>query len=129
MNILNTRTLLTSSAILLSLWTSAYAITPVHPKTSHAAQAAGPPPLMAAIVNGNTALVRTLIAKGANVHTRFQGETPLMLAVVGGNTDILKMLIKAGSDIDAKDPSGETALSVAKTSQIADLLKAAGETK
>ena len=52
--------------------------------------------LMNAIINGNTPLLKMLIARGANIDMRVNGnETPLLLAQF--HPDIVRILRKAGA--------------------------------
>ena len=42
------------------------------------------------------------------------GMTPLMLATLDGNEDLVQLLLDKGANVNAKTPSGDTALSIAK---------------
>lgn len=85
-------------------------------------------PLASAAANGNLAVVKMLLAKGANVNgvsTRdklFQvkngdvllgGFTPLLLAAAFGPPEVVKALLDAGADVNAKDVRGMTPLMLA----------------
>jgi uncharacterized protein len=61
---------------------------------------------------GDTAEVKSLIAKGANVNSKDDCMTPLMKAVQNGNLETIKPLIIAGADPDLKSKcDGATASS------------------
>ena len=64
--------------------------------------------------------------KNIEAVTMFE-ETALMAAAKHGYADIVKVLLDAGSDvINTKNMQGDTALSLAKTPEIAELLRKAG---
>jgi len=71
--------------------------------------------LMAAAAYGETDIVRTLIARGAdlNAHGRI-GNTALIYAVQEGNTEIAEMLVAAGANPDACNDYGNTARTLAE---------------
>jgi ankyrin repeat protein len=83
-----------------------------------------PTPLMAAAVNGNAALVKSLLARkvdtravsvasGATVKNgpiRFGTVTALHTAVTGGNVAVVDSLLKAGAAVNAADTRGMTPL-------------------
>ena len=80
--------------------------------------------LMGAALNGNHALVRSLLAQKVDVAVvsapvgamvkngpvRFGGVTALHLAMTGGNPDVVESLLKAGSPVNAADTKGMTPL-------------------
>ena len=80
--------------------------------------------LMGAAINGNDALVRSLLAKhvdvsvtsapiGAQVKNgpvRFGSVTALHLAITGGNPAVVSPLLKAGAPVNAADTRGMTPL-------------------
>lgn len=82
--------------------------------------------LMAASLQGHEAVVKTLLKKGAYVDLESDGMTVLMAASLQGHEAVVKMLLEKGADVRATHPSGETALSVARTKGIAQMLTAAG---
>ncbi|MGI8494460.1 MAG: ankyrin repeat domain-containing protein [Pyrinomonadaceae bacterium] len=58
-----------------------------------------------------------LIKTGADVNADTHGLTPLMLAVMDGYVQAVKILISAGANVNAKDASLGTALTIAKKYQ------------
>jgi ankyrin repeat protein len=73
-------------------------------------------PLMAAAKrNGNGALVRLLLEKGADVKT--PGDTPLIQAAQSGDVEIMRTLIERGANVNCISPRlGETPLMYAAAS-------------
>lgn len=73
--------------------------------------------LMRASKLGNPALVKKLLAEGAQVNARDQnGSTALMYACAAhseASTDVLQALLSAGADVNLADRSGATALHAA----------------
>lgn len=92
----------------------------------NAAQGDGMTALHWAVVNGDAALVKTLLAAGANVKaaTRDEGLTPLFLASSAGRAGIAEELLKAGADPESADALGTTALMAAARSGSVDTVKA-----
>ncbi|MFT5088167.1 MAG: hypothetical protein ACI8PG_002528 [Planctomycetota bacterium] len=71
--------------------------------------------LMAAAAYGETAKVRTSIARGADVNAHgYIGNTALIFAVQEGHTEIAQMLVAAGANPDASNDYGSTARKLAK---------------
>jgi hypothetical protein len=85
-------------------------------------------PLASAAANGNLAVVKMLLAKGANVNSistkdkvfqvkngsiQLGGFTPLLLASAFGPPEVVKALLDAGADVNAKDVRGMTPLMLA----------------
>ncbi|MDF1485692.1 ankyrin repeat domain-containing protein [Ramlibacter sp. H39-3-26] len=71
-------------------------------------------PLMIAAIKGNLALVKTLIARDADVNK--PGWTPLHYAVTGNPPDqlaIMRVLLDSSAYIDAASPNGTTPLMMA----------------
>ena len=62
-----------------------------------------------AAYDGNVALVKYLISKGADVNRNSDG-TALMAASSNGNLEIVKFLVENGADINAKNLHEQTAL-------------------
>ncbi len=106
--------------------------------------------LLAASKSGYTDIVKILLAAGANVNAvssiglarekQYKGEkvtfvpqasntSSLMQASYAGHIEIVKLLIAANADVNKINALGETALSVAKTEEIKELLKQAGAQK
>jgi len=67
--------------------------------------------LMVACYKGNTAAVKALIAKGAEVNR--QGWTPLHYAAASGNNEIVQILLDKSAYIDAESPNKTTPLMMA----------------
>jgi len=95
-----------------------------------ARDAHGLTPLVAAALEGDTALVKSLLAQGAQVNaTAADGRTPLIAAAQSGKIDIVAALIAAGAHLDWSARGQGTALNVAENTgqtQIAALLLEAG---
>lgn len=80
----------------------------------------GAPPLVIAAHTGNTAIMKLLIEKGADVNAinfnPFGGETALMLAAKEANLEIVQLLLTHGADANIAESHGMTALMAAKNS-------------
>ena len=68
--------------------------------------------LMAAVVNGDLAAVRALLAAGTEVDERFpiingfnDAHTPLLVAARDGHLEIVAALLAAGADVNATEPT------------------------
>ena len=98
-------------------------------------------PLMQAAFRPNPAVLRALIAAGADVNQRSKaGFTALHLAVVdlkygvlpgaeGPYGQVIRILLDSGADVNARLPTGETALTIAERSphtKIVQMLRKAG---
>ena len=68
-------------------------------------------PLMMAALVGNTAVVRQLIARDADINK--PGWAPLHYAATNGHTDIMQLLLDGYAYIDASAPNGATPLMMA----------------
>ena len=67
--------------------------------------------LHAGAQKGQAAVVRSLLAKGANPNTATSdGFTPLMAGVKSGNAEVVTALVTAGADPNAADKNGWTPL-------------------
>jgi ankyrin repeat protein len=102
----------------------------------HARARTGQPstPLMAAAVNGNIALVRTLLSRKPdltvvsadrtgtvkNGPVRYGTVSALHAAVTGGSPDVIELLAKAGAPVDPMDARGMTPLMWAVATDRAD---------
>lgn len=87
----------------------------------------GRTPLIAAIYDGNTEIVKLLLDAGANLarSTRGIGPTPIIMAAgYGGKKEIVELLLKAKADPNAADGPGtqNSALSFAEDPAIKELL-------
>ena len=61
--------------------------------------------------DGHTEVVKALLEKGADTHTKTSdGETPMLFASVFGNVEVVKVLLEKGADVHAKDSDGYTPL-------------------
>jgi hypothetical protein len=73
--------------------------------------------------NGDRALVRTLLDKGAEVNAREQdGMTPLHWATLNNHADIVRMLLNSGANVKETDRYGFTALHNAMSRGHSDLV-------
>ena len=55
-------------------------------------------PLIVAAINGHTAIVKSLLAAGADINARDEDDwTPLMQAAHNGHVDTVKALLQAGA--------------------------------
>ena len=72
----------------------------------------GVSPLLLACLNGNTNIVRKILAvQGVDLNTKYEksGDTPMIIASNRGNAEIVEMLIDTGKvDIDACNAMGWT---------------------
>ncbi|CAB1098483.1 unnamed protein product [Ectocarpus sp. CCAP 1310/34] len=71
------------------------------------------PPIMGAARNGNAAMLKLLISKGADLETeaRFPaGSRAIHAAISGENPTALSVLLEAGADFNSRDGAGETPL-------------------
>jgi uncharacterized protein len=69
-------------------------------------------PLMMAARVGHVAVIRTLLARGADAKAvSLTGTSPLMLAAAAGSSEAVAALLDAGADVNAKESArGQTAL-------------------
>jgi ankyrin repeat protein len=86
--------------------------------------------LLVAASEGYPEIVKTLIAKGAQLKaTTVEGKTALILAVENaGDIETVKLLASSGIDVDARDEDGNTALAIAKDDdeeELVEVLRAA----
>lgn len=84
---------------------------------------AGDSLLMLAAYNGHPAIVRDLLARGAEPdQANDRGQTPLAGAVFKGHTDVVRLLVEAGADADAGTPSARAAAEMFGRAEIVALL-------
>lgn len=68
-------------------------------------------PLLYAARDGRTAIVRMLLAAGANLNqTEANGESPLLVAINNGQIEIAQVLLEKGADPNATDGFGRAPL-------------------
>ena len=75
------------------------------------------PPLAHAIHEDDVVIVETLLKKGADPNLRDSetGETLLMTAAKYSTPEVVQALIEGGADVNARNKSGQTALTLADT--------------
>lgn len=87
-------------------------------------------PLALAVRNGDTAIVRMLLEKGADYEAKDEEQrTPLFLAVWNGKPVVVQLLLDKGANYEAKDKDNRTPLSLASRkidTTITNLLLEAG---
>lgn len=72
-------------------------------------------PVHAAAANGNLAILRALLARGADVNARQQHDfTPLHTAADRGDGEMARLFLEHGADVQARDASGHTAAQLAQ---------------
>ena len=103
---------------------------PPAPTPKHAEEN-GETPLMTAALSGNVAMVKALLARGADVNaaTVETGQTALMWAASEEHRDVMRELIAAGADVHAQSKIGFTPLLFAARNgdiEAAKMLIAAG---
>lgn len=75
-------------------------------------------------------MAELLVNNGAYLELAISnGDTALIVGARAGSKSAVAKLISLGADVNAKNKSGETAMSIAKTKQIANMLKKAGATE
>jgi uncharacterized protein len=73
----------------------------------------GTSPLHMAVYRDDVALVKKLIAEGADVRAKnAYGSTPMAEAATTGNVEVIKALLKAGADVESPGADGQTALMI-----------------
>ena len=67
---------------------------------------------MTAVLAGHTAVVKLLLAHGADIDAKelSKGQTALMWAIAQGHRDIVQLLIQSGADVRARSQAGSTPL-------------------
>ena len=72
------------------------------------------PSLPRAAANGNKAVVKLLLEKGAELEAKDgYSRTPLSCAVANGHEAVVKLLLEKGAELEAKDKDSQTPLSYA----------------
>lgn len=75
----------------------------------------GIPPLGWAAINGQTAAVKLLLEKGANINNRHRdGSTALHSAAFLGRIETVKLLLEKGADINARSNDGSLPINTAQ---------------
>ena len=71
---------------------------------------AGATPLQLAAINGNAAMIETLVNAGADPNASLSkyGDTALMMAARTGKTDAIKVLLDHGANVNVKESWGDT---------------------
>ncbi len=88
-------------------------------------------PLISAAAQGNVDMINLLLDWGADPNKEADKETirlttPLMAASAANSSECIKLLLKAGADASAQNENGETALDLAKSSEVRTLLEETG---
>ncbi len=84
----------------------------------------GETPLIWAVWNGNTKLVKLLILAGAALDIQdSSGRTPLLVAASKGYLEIVKLLLEAGADVNKQNDYGATALIKASMYEYYEIIK------
>jgi ankyrin repeat protein len=83
-------------------------------------------PLLATCAKGNSALVKLLIEREADVNLPgYSKWTPLMVAVQEGHEDVVEILLRAGADVDATNEQGLRAKDYSNSERILQMLDSA----
>ena len=83
--------------------------------------------LLRAAKNGDRDMVALCLLGGSDVETTdAKGRRPLHWAAAAGREDVVKLLLEAGAGVNARSTEGKTPLDYAESTEITDLLKAAG---
>ena len=85
--------------------------------------------LLSAARAGDSALIETLLDRGADIEAQSFGRTALMLASFNGQAAAVEILLDRGADISARSDEGETALDIAyikEQQEVIKVLRAAG---
>jgi len=79
----------------------------------------GDTPLILAVKNNKTEIVKLLLARRADVNEKdSNGWSPLILSLFGNDTDLVKLLIEGGADLNAIGNHGWTVLHYAARGQV-----------
>jgi len=82
-------------------------------------------PLYSCSMLGLTEIVKKLLAHGANpnVEIKAVNATPLMIAVANNETEIVSILLKHGAKLNIENIEGKTAIELAKSKEIYEILE------
>lgn len=91
----------------------------------HLLSSTGVTPIAKAAMNGHTAVVNELLAKGAEVKRVVEGDltTPLLLAAANGHVDAVLRLLAAGASVEDRDAEERSPLILAGLAGSAALIK------
>jgi ankyrin repeat protein len=96
---------------MVSIFSLAIVLSLSHPAAGQAGSSSLNDQLIKAAGNGDTAAVRQMLEKGANIEAKDdKGYTALITAAYLGNTEVVKLLLAKGANIDAMNDEGSTAL-------------------
>ena len=79
--------------------------------------------LLMAALKGNVAVVKELLAKGAEIDHTCGGLTPLIAAAANGHVEIARHLLASGAKVNGKSEQGPTALMQAAEKGHLDLVR------
>jgi ankyrin repeat protein len=85
------------------------------------ARADGKTPLAVAVTRGHLSASKALIKAGADVNTVFAGQSLLMHVVATNSLLMTQLLIDAGATVNFRNGNGDSALSIAQTSNLQDV--------
>lgn len=95
-----------------------------NPELAKAPDNSGATPLHYAAATGETAVMRVLIAKGADVNAeKKDGVTPLHVAAALAQVEAAELLISNGADLNAVDKKGRTPLAAARRTGTGDMVR------
>ncbi len=94
------------------------------PKLAEARTEDGSTALHLAALEGQAAVVRLLLAGGAQVNARgLREETPLHMAMYDGHREVAELLLSNQADVNAQNTAGETPLHLAARNGYRDLVE------
>jgi len=112
---------------ILALKEAKQSLTKIKQKYEEEGEDVGMTPLMIAAQEGETKIVKVLLAIGSDINAKDNdGVTALMIAADEGHTEIVKALLAGGADVNRKANDGRTALTLATSKdskEIVQLLK------
>ena len=95
-----------------------------NPELAKACDDAGATPLHYAAATGETAVMRILLGKGADVNAaKVDGVTPLHVAAALAQVEAAELLISNGANLDAVDKKGRTPLTAARRTGTGDMVR------